>query len=127
MIWISDIKEIGKILQEAGKKEEYQKIIELQQQLMDMQKNISDLENENKELKENFKIKENLTYRNNTYYHLTEGPYCTKCRDVDKILVRLKTEPSRHIWICPECKNEYNYTWKDVLSNVQTVSYDDCI
>jgi len=102
------LKSIGKILQEAGKIEQYQQILEAQQELLEMQKKIQNLEKENAELKEKIKIKENLIYENNAYWISNEGkkdgPFCSRCWDVDKNLVRMHPDINPAYYHCPSCK-----------------------
>ena len=61
------------VLKEANKIEEYQKILDVLEQLLEMQKRISDLETENKELKEKLKIQESLVFENNAYWIKKDG------------------------------------------------------
>ena len=112
MAIFDELKSVGKILQEAGKIEQYQQILETQQELLEMQKKIQSLEKENTELKEKLKIKENLTYENNTYWTNNEGkkdgPFCSRCWDVEKNLVRMHLcgNPAYYTFYnCPNCKS----------------------
>jgi len=102
------LKSIGKILKEAGKIEQYQQILEAQQELLEMQKKIQNLEKENAELKEKLKIKENLTYENNAYWidnnGNKDGPFCSRCWDIEKNLVRLHPCGNPAYYDCPNCK-----------------------
>ena len=108
MAIFDELKAIGKILQEAGKIEQYQQILEAQRELLEMQKKIQNLEKENAELKEKLKIKENLIYENNAYWISNEGkkdgPFCTRCWDVDKNLVRMHPGSNSAYYYCPNCK-----------------------
>lgn len=116
MALFDELKSIGKVLQEAGKIEQYQQILETQEKLLEMQKRISDLEYGNKELKEKLKIKENIFFENNAYWLKNEkskkdGPFCTRCYDKDKNLIRMRHRSSqqwsRAHYNCPECRNNY--------------------
>lgn len=106
----NQLKSIAKILQEAGKIKQYQQILEVQEKLLEMQSKIQDLEKENSELKEKLKIKENLIYRNNVYWinnkDKEDGPFCPRCWDADKKLVRLQPfDKSDYSYDCPNCKS----------------------
>ena len=112
MAIFDELKSIGKVLQEAGKIEQYQQILDLQQQLLDMQKKINDLEVENKELKGKLELQSSLVYENNAYWvkeeNKKDGPFCSRCWDVEKNTVRLKPSvqnPAFHS--CPECKTQF--------------------
>jgi len=90
MVVFDELKSIGKTLQEAGKIELYQQILEIQEKLLEMRKRISDLETENKELKEKLKIKEGLTAKNDAYWTKTgDGPFCLTCHGSKDLLVRM--------------------------------------
>ncbi|MGB9722148.1 MAG: hypothetical protein ACPL28_11810 [bacterium] len=112
-----ELKSIGKIFQEAGKIDLYEKILSIQQQLMEMNNRITSLENENRDLKEKFKIKETLFYENNAYWQNKEdgtkdGPFCTRCWDKNKDLIRLDVSDA-NCGICPECKWAYRFSKDD--------------
>ncbi len=103
------LKSTAKVLQEAGKIEQYQQILDAMAKLLEMQNRITELESENKDLEEKLRIKQNLAYENNAYWINKEdqkdGPFCPRCWDKDKALIRVPTYPT-DIWsICPECKN----------------------
>lgn len=102
------LKSIGKILQEVGKIEQNQQILEAQKELLEIQKKIQNLERENAELKEKLKIKESLIYENNAYWIIKDskkdGPFCSRCWDVDKNLVRLHQGYNPGSYDCPNCK-----------------------
>lgn len=108
MAIFDQLKSVGKILQEAGKIEQYQQILEAQQELLEMQKKIQGFEKENAELKEKLKIKENLIHENHAYWINNEGkkdgPFCSRCWDVDKNLVRLHPGYNPAYYHCPNCK-----------------------
>jgi len=113
------LKSIAKVLQEAGKIEQYQQILDAMAKLLEMQNRITELESENKECEEKLKIKENLIYENNAYWinkeGKKEGPFCSRCWDKNKDLIRLQPTANPSSSRCPECKNSFktgpeNYT-----------------
>jgi len=111
MAIFDELRSIGKVLQEAGKIEQYQQILEAQKELLEMQKEIQKLEKENRGLKEKLEIKENLEYddKNNVYWSKKggeekDGPFCSRCWDVDKKLVRLHPTGIEGSLICPQCE-----------------------
>lgn len=114
MVWFKEIKDIAFVLKESWKIDEYSKILELQQQLLDFQNKIWNLEKENKDLKDKFKIKENLSFKINSYYNWEDWPFCSRCWDKNNEIIRIIPN---WIWCdyatCPECKNSVNYTWKE--------------
>ena len=105
------LKTAATIAKESGKLELQGEILGVYEKLLEQQKKISDLESENKELKEKLKITESLKYENNAYWvtqdDKKDGPFCSRCWDVEKNLVRIKQRvdsPSFHT--CPECKTQ---------------------
>lgn len=124
MIWFDEVSKIASVLKEAWKIDEYSKILELQQQLLNMQNSIYKLDNENKDLKEKFEFKWKLIYKNSAYYNWEDWPFCSRCWDKNKELIRII--PNR-IWAnyatCPECKNCFNYTWKEDQETSYTPNY----
>lgn len=114
MIWFDDVKNIAWILKEAWKIDEYSKILELQQQLLDMQNTINKITKEYQDLKEKFDFKWKLIYKNNARYNWVDWPFCSRCWDIEKNLVRIIPRGiCSNIADCPECKNHYNFTWKE--------------
>lgn len=106
-----DLKSMGKILQEAGKIEQYQKILEVQKELLDMQEKINILEDENKKLNKKLETKEKVFYKNNAYWIKIEkerddGPFCSRCYDKDKNLIRMQPLGNPAYSRCPECQNK---------------------
>lgn len=83
--------------------------LELQSRALDLQKEVHalydenrDLKDENRDLKERLARREQLTFKNNTYWIGEEGPYCSRCSDTDGKLVRLHLQKDRRPR-CPSC------------------------
>ena len=101
------------VLKEAGKIEEYQKILDLINDLFEKNDEIEKLKSENKILKENIKIKDEYIFKNNCYWHkiTDDGPFCQRCLDKDKNLIRIiPTYVGSNNALCNECKAIINYT-----------------
>jgi len=105
---IDDIKSVAKTIQQAGNIELYQKILDLQGQALEVVEESSKLRDENRELKEKLQIKENLKHERNSYWldsgGKQDGPFCSRCWDVDKNLVRLHPGGNPAYYHCPNCK-----------------------
>jgi hypothetical protein len=96
--------------------------VELQSELLAMREDYNMLQEENTALKqqvralqEQHQIQGALTYRAPAYYHQTErgkedGPYCQRCWDVDRRLVRVKILDTHGGLqpICPQCQVEHS-------------------
>jgi len=105
------LKTAGKVLQEAGKIEQYAQILEAQKNLLEQQKRISDLEIENKDLKEKLELKGKVKFERNAYWIVEEGkeddgPFCSCCYDDGKKLIRMMPGWSESERNCPKCKNK---------------------
>lgn len=105
------LKDVAKALKEADKIELYSKILDVQQQLMDMQNRIQEITEENLKLKNEINKKHSLIPRGEVYFLLKDdgnedGPFCAKCQDVDGKLVRMNEwHPGEKF--CPNCRNAY--------------------
>ena len=110
---IDGLKTAGKVLQEAGKIEQYQQILDAQQRMLEMQATIADLTEENRILKTQLTTRDAMVYENNAYYtnptdDSRDGPFCSHCWDVDGKTVRLKPSlNNRAFSSCPSCKNQF--------------------
>jgi regulator of replication initiation timing len=98
------IKDGAKALREADKLEEYKQLLELGEKLLELQGENARLKQENTKLKERLEIKEKLNYEYQAYWLDGDGPYCSKCYDKDKNLIRMIDFGGGVTRICPECK-----------------------
>ncbi|MSR87923.1 MAG: hypothetical protein EXS69_02050 [Candidatus Zambryskibacteria bacterium] len=106
------LKTAAKVAQEAGKIDLYGQILEVYEKLLEQQKQIVELEGVNKELREKLETKESLQYQNGAYWAVKEdaskdGPFCSRCWDVEKNTVRLKPCGNQAFHSCPECKSQF--------------------
>ena len=112
MSMIDGLKTAGKVLHEAGKIEQYEQILDAQQKMLEMQSNIADLIEENKRLKQKLELQTSLSFENNAYWSVTDekkdGPFCSRCWDVDKNTVRLTPGVNnRSFSTCPGCSKQF--------------------
>lgn len=114
-----ELKSIGRVLQEAGKIDLYQKILEVQSNLLEYQKEIADLKNQNIELMEKLRMKGKLVYDSKEKAYFSEedsernSPFCPNCWENDNRTIHL----SKYIyhdsiihWKCPKCLQTFPYT-----------------
>lgn len=114
-MWLYDaVKDGAKILKEAWKIEEYQKILELLDDSYAQREKISILQAEVLELKDKLKVRDEYEFKNNCYYHKEtwDGPFCSRCLDKDRQLLRMTISPGSDYANCPECKTHVDYSWK---------------
>ena len=110
---IDNIKSVAKIIQKADNIELYQKILDVQAEALEVVEENNKLREENGKLKEKLEIKKKLKYKDNAYWiestDKKEGekdePFCSRCWDVDKNLVRLHPCGNPAFYNCPNCKS----------------------
>lgn len=117
----------AKILREADKIEQYQLILDAQETLLDYQKRIAELEEENKKLKDIKLFKEKATFSNNCYWlkredGKTDGPFCSKCVETDDRTLHLHVRQSDGFATCPSCKN---HVWSKGEPNYEHLNQDN--
>lgn len=104
-----DIKNIYKVFQEAGKIELYEKILEMKERLLSGQEENHGLKKDKERLTELLKIKDNLELKDNLYWirkeEKSDGPFCTRCWDKNKELIRIPIYNNQYSYNCPECKS----------------------
>ncbi len=90
MISLEMLKSIGEFLQKAGKIEEFNAIITLQDRVRELTQENDELKKEISTLKDISNIERELEYRDDAYWRKTgEGPFCVPCWDGKKQLMRM--------------------------------------
>ena len=104
---MENIKGLYRIFSEIGKLDEYKQILELQ-------KENEMLKKENKELQKKLEFQDDVEYKNNAYWKKSDGdgPYCPRCWDGDKKLMRMTTKVGGNFATCPKCKTKVNFMGK---------------
>jgi len=92
---IDNVKDITKLIKKYDDIELYKKIIDLHDEILELRENNLKLKGKIKSLKEEKKIDEIIVF---------EKPYCQKCFDDNKKLIRLQERKNGH-WYCLVCKN----------------------
>ncbi len=104
---IDDIKSVAKTIQQVDNIELYKKILDVQSEALDLLEKNQELIEENKKLNEKLKIQAELVLKNNSYWigdDAKNGPFCSRCWDVEKNLVRLHPCGNPAYYDCPNCK-----------------------
>lgn len=93
MAIFDQLKSVAGVLQEAGKIPQYQQILKVQEKLLEMMNHIFALENENRGLKQQIKIKEELVFEDNVYWMNSgdkkKGPFCKVCYEKENKMITL--------------------------------------
>ena len=107
MAMFDELKSVANTLREADKIPQYEQILAVQEKLLEMQKKIGELENENIELKEKLKTQENLVFEKNAYWIVKDGrkdgPYCSLCWDDERKPIRMQPCGNPAYCSCPKC------------------------
>jgi hypothetical protein len=105
---VETVKDVATLVQKADNIELYQKILELQGQIMNLLEEGHALKAELREYRDRVRFEGGLEFRDNMYWHRyggdkVDGPYCSKCWDTDAKAVRLQQMKDKSLW-CPECQ-----------------------
>ena len=105
MSFITDIQELGTLIQETGNEKLFERYLEVLDEAIDINSENMKLRKENKELKEKLTFENQIRFENDAIWlEVTEngqkGPYCPKCYDVRKQLIHLVKDGK---W-CPNCQ-----------------------
>jgi len=88
-------------------------VLDVQTSVLELKDRLERAEKENKTLKQQLEIKESIFHKSGLYFtknnEEVDGPFCTRCWDVDNKLVRLPVTRGNRWTLCPECKNAYEY------------------
>ena len=107
MVIFDVLKTAAKVAQEAGKIELYGQILEVYEKLLEQQKRIDELETDNKRLRKESEVKGNLVSEGNVYWlendGVKDGPFCTCCWDSEHKLLRLHRNSVSSKMRCPKC------------------------
>jgi phage FluMu protein Com len=87
--------------------------------MLNNKEEVSSLKEENKELEEKLKIKWKIEFKDNFYYIDSKWPYCSRCWEKDKNLIRsIPNSINSDNSTCPECKTIANFTGKEKIHKV---------
>lgn len=106
---ITNAKEIADLVKKLGNVDLYRKLVELEGEIIELTGQNHMLIEKTRELEQALKTAEALVFERNVYWledeETRDGPYCQRCYDVNKKLVRL--QPWDDTWACFECKQHY--------------------
>lgn len=117
---MDNAKSVVNLAQEVGKMDLYRQAVELMAQVTEQQEKIRSLTDDLAACHERLRLRDVLTFHENAYYTIppttadhdpiTDGPFCTRCADVNHQLVRLHAvrnpnQPTVQLYKCPECDN----------------------
>jgi hypothetical protein len=107
---IDNVKEVAKLVRELGNMELYRQILDLQGEIMELTQANRELQTKVRELEETLNQVGQMEFRTPFYY--AEGddiPHCPRCWEVDKKAVHYP-DPFRSaagpVYTCPQCKHD---------------------
>ena len=113
---IPNYKEIVELIKKGATVEAQEKIMELRVAALEYQEENAELKLRVKELEEELEVKGNLEYSSSAYwlwreddagdYTIKDGPFCQRCYDADKKLIRLQDWDKA--WSCMNCEKSYD-------------------
>lgn len=110
---IENAKSLGKLVQQLGNLDAYQKIVELQSDMLELLDENLRLKEEAAELKQSIELQESVKFEFDAYWIIRQGdqdddgPFCSCCWDVRRQLVRLQQRAFG--MECPACKFSFDH------------------
>ena len=101
---IETLKDVATLVQKTDNIEVVRQVIELQGQVYDLVTENGALKAELQRARDAAKVRAELRFEKNRYWQGSEGPFCSRCWDVDQRLVRLNEGTLKRPW-CPACKS----------------------
>ena len=123
-----DLSLIATALKEAGRADLQVELLELSEKLREKEEQIRTLEEENRSLREASDLKARVHVRDEMYYvrqddGSEDGPFCTRCYDIDGKLSRLKVADYDQA-MCPQCKTWQGPSKEQLLQGGTIDPYD---
>jgi len=108
MSLIENLKGAIEVIQKSDNIDLIKNMMAIQNDAWELQEENRQLKEEIKSLNEKFNISGELKFENNTYWRVTDtdkdGPFCSGCWDDSKKLIRLFKEGKSSYSNCPKCK-----------------------
>lgn len=100
-------------------------VMEVQQQIVTLMEEDRKLRNKNIQLENQLLDKASLKFHDNCYWRGNGGPFCSRCFDVDGLLVRMADVSNSeyttwYIYECNNCKSKV-YTHLELPDNLKTI------
>jgi len=104
---------IAKLLEDGMTLPAQEKIVELRKKLISLENDYLDLLQENRDLKEKLKNKEEFIFDEGIYWSLTDdgskdGMWCPRCHDKDGKACRMNK--TSHYYVCASCGCQVQHT-----------------
>lgn len=77
-------------------------LLELQERMLQLVEEREQLASENRQLRDQRSLAAEFEYRDNAYFRRDDGPYCPRCWDDDRKVIRMQRHPGK-VPTCPKC------------------------
>lgn len=111
---IDNIRDAVKIVQKMDNMELYRDLLDLQAEALELTQKLKEKDGKIAQLEEALKIKGKMVLRRMAYYITDEnggkfidGPFCTKCFDVDHVMCRIVLVEGMNAVKCQKCKIKF--------------------
>jgi hypothetical protein len=112
---VDNVKDAVKLVQQLDNMELYRKILDLQAEAVELTEQLKEKDVTIEKLKKALELKGQMIYVESVYWlkdkddKTKDGPFCSKCYEVDHIQCHLTRLPQefRPALKCPNCKAEY--------------------
>lgn len=112
MVFYDKLKQLYDIVKDNGCMDALQMILDLQREILDYEKDMIALQNENKSLKENAGIVDKIIRHDQPFPTIQNDStgvlYCAHCWDADRKLIQVGCKNNGK-FICPHCKSDGIY------------------
>jgi len=111
---IEDAKEAVRLVQKIDNLELYRKILDLQAKAIDLTEQLKQKDEIISHLRDALDLKGNLVVKDSVYFladkegKVLDGPFCTKCFDVDKIKCRIVADTAYPQVKCQKCNVSFD-------------------
>jgi len=104
---IDNVKEVAKLVKKLGNMELYQQILDLQGEIMDLTQANRELRENVQKLEDKLSQVKTMNFNSPFYYTVCDDvPYCPRCWEVDRKAVHYPKPAATNtgpLYTCPEC------------------------
>lgn len=111
---IDNVKDVVKLVQKLDNVELLQETLKLQTEIVQLTNRVKQKDEEIAQLKQTLDVKRRLVRKGSAYYvtdqdgKITDGPFCTRCFDIDHVSCRIVSCGIEPEVSCPNCKAQFS-------------------
>jgi hypothetical protein len=109
---IGDVKEVAELIQKLDNMELYQKILNLQGQIIELTHENWSLQEKNKKLREKLSVSKKMKFKKSLYYQENDPvPFCPLCWEAKKLPIHLiefdRPDANTTVYKCHNCSKSF--------------------